>query len=87
MSAIDNAILAPIESVNSALGLKTPVLRGLFTGGAVYSALYLAKPAAFWDEKKKVWRPWSLTSDDADATAVPAWLVAAGSGALITMML
>ena len=74
---VDDVVLAPIEDALDAVGLMqgaaAPLKRtavGLALGGIVVFGL---KPSLFFNPDGSL-RPWSMTSNDANATPVPWWV-------------
>jgi hypothetical protein len=50
MSALEDAILGPLEAASASLGLRTPGSRALVAAGLTAGGLWLAKPALMFDK-------------------------------------
>ena len=64
------------------LGLNTVLKRFLAGTGAMGGLLFLVKPDALFTPEGTP-RPWKLTSDSSEATAIPWWFYCVGTGAVL----
>jgi hypothetical protein len=68
--------LDKLAEAYAAFGLRTPITRGLATGGVAYGLIVLMKPS-FWYYPNGAKKPSSLFSDRKDAVALSPEMVAA----------
>jgi hypothetical protein len=68
--------LDKLAEAYAAFGLRTPITRGLATGGFAYGLIVLMKPA-YWYHSNGAKKPSSLFSDRPDAVALGPEMVAA----------
>lgn len=69
------------EQFFMSVGLDSPVKRFAAGSVAVGGALVTLQPEMMFSGGSP--RPWSIVSQDAEATPIPWWLVAVGAGAAI----
>jgi hypothetical protein len=68
--------LDKLAETYAAFGLRSPITRGLATGGIAYALIHVMKPS-FWYYSNGAKKPWSMTSDREDAIALGPEMVAA----------
>lgn len=73
-------IIDGIHDMYTSFGLKSPILRGAVTFGAVWAFLHWLKPA-YWYMGDEI-RPWSYFSDDEEARPLTIEMVAGIVGIL-----
>lgn len=74
--AVSEGPLDKLAEAYAAFGLRTPITRGLATGGLVYGLILWSKPA-MWFYPNGVKKPSSLMSDREDAVLFGPEMVAA----------
>lgn len=72
----ESGALDKLAETYAAFGMRTPIMRAIGTGGAVYALIHFTKPR-MWYHENGVKRPWSVLSDRADAVLLSPEIVAA----------
>lgn len=82
MTAVDEIILGPIESVTGMLGLRTPGMRAIAVGAAVGGVLMLTKPTLMFTDGEA--RPWGIIDGSAkNGTPITWWVASIAAGGMV----
>lgn len=80
MASVDEIIMDPIESVMDSMGLMqgdlAPAKRTIVGASIGAAAVFTIKPSISFNSDGSI-RPWSMMSEEANATSVPWWVFTA----------